>query len=90
MCAHGTLQTPKRLRLPQNPQPACGSVTRAYENRQHCQVFSAFANSRLDCAGDSRIGADAPEILSTLGYGSDEITRMTESGAIGRTEWAKA
>ena len=37
----------------------------------------------------SRVGADAPEILSTLGYSSDEITRMTESGAIGRTEWAK-
>ena len=37
----------------------------------------------------SRVGADAPEILARLGYSSDEITRMTESGAIGRTEWAR-
>jgi crotonobetainyl-CoA:carnitine CoA-transferase CaiB-like acyl-CoA transferase len=38
----------------------------------------------------SRIGADGPAILSKLGYGQQDIERLISSGAIGRTEWAKA
>jgi crotonobetainyl-CoA:carnitine CoA-transferase CaiB-like acyl-CoA transferase len=38
----------------------------------------------------SRIGADGPEVLTQLGYSAEDITRLQASGAIGRTEWAKA
>jgi crotonobetainyl-CoA:carnitine CoA-transferase CaiB-like acyl-CoA transferase len=38
----------------------------------------------------SRIGADGPAILAQLGYSADDVKRMVASGAIGRTEWAKA
>jgi crotonobetainyl-CoA:carnitine CoA-transferase CaiB-like acyl-CoA transferase len=38
----------------------------------------------------SRIGADGPAILAELGHGPEEIRRLIASGAVGRTEWAKA
>jgi crotonobetainyl-CoA:carnitine CoA-transferase CaiB-like acyl-CoA transferase len=38
----------------------------------------------------SRIGADGPAVLAQLGYSADDVKRMVASGAIGRTEWAKA
>jgi len=38
----------------------------------------------------SRIGADGPTILARLGYSPQDIERLISSGAIGRTEWAKA
>jgi crotonobetainyl-CoA:carnitine CoA-transferase CaiB-like acyl-CoA transferase len=37
----------------------------------------------------SRMGADAREILSQLGYSDREIDRLVSRGAIGRTEWTK-
>jgi crotonobetainyl-CoA:carnitine CoA-transferase CaiB-like acyl-CoA transferase len=38
----------------------------------------------------SRMGADAREVLTGLGYGPAEIDRLVQVGAIGRTEWKKA
>ena len=38
----------------------------------------------------SRIGADGPAVLAELGYSGDDVKRLQASGAIGRTEWAKA
>ena len=39
--------------------------------------------------GASRMGADGPAVLAELGYSPADIKRLVESGAIGRTEWAK-
>ena len=38
----------------------------------------------------SRMGADAREVLTGLGYSPAEIDRLLKIGAIGRTEWASA
>jgi crotonobetainyl-CoA:carnitine CoA-transferase CaiB-like acyl-CoA transferase len=38
----------------------------------------------------SRMGADAREVLTELGYSGADIDRMVQAGAIGRTEWVKA
>jgi crotonobetainyl-CoA:carnitine CoA-transferase CaiB-like acyl-CoA transferase len=38
----------------------------------------------------SRMGADAREVLTGLGYSPTEIDRLVKIGAIGRTEWVKA
>ena len=38
----------------------------------------------------SRMGADAREILSQLGYNDGEIDRLVSTGTIGRTEWARS
>ena len=38
----------------------------------------------------SRIGADGPAVLAQIGYSADDVKRLVASGAIGRTEWAKA
>lgn len=37
-----------------------------------------------------RIGADGPAILAELGHGPEDVQRLIASGAVGRTEWAKA
>jgi crotonobetainyl-CoA:carnitine CoA-transferase CaiB-like acyl-CoA transferase len=38
----------------------------------------------------SRMGADAREVLTGLGYSPAEIDRLVKIGAIGRTEWVSA
>ena len=39
-------------------------------------------------AAPPRIGADAPEILAELGYSSEDVERLIDSGVVGATEWA--
>jgi crotonobetainyl-CoA:carnitine CoA-transferase CaiB-like acyl-CoA transferase len=41
-------------------------------------------------AGPAPIGSDAPAVLAELGYSRDQINKMINSGAVGRTFWAKA
>lgn len=40
--------------------------------------------------GPSRMGGDAPVVLRELGYTPVQIASMIASGAVGRSEWAKA
>jgi crotonobetainyl-CoA:carnitine CoA-transferase CaiB-like acyl-CoA transferase len=62
-----------------------------WENECFAPTWFAFdgrTQSRPQAA--SRIGADGPVILAELGYQPDDVQRLTASGAVGRTEWAKS
>ncbi|MGH8388881.1 MAG: CoA transferase [Pseudomonas sp.] len=41
-------------------------------------------------AAASRIGADGPAVLESLGYAKEQVTELVNAGTIGRTEWRKA
>jgi crotonobetainyl-CoA:carnitine CoA-transferase CaiB-like acyl-CoA transferase len=41
-------------------------------------------------AGPAPIGSDAPAVLAELGYSKPQVASLIETGAIGRTFWAKA
>lgn len=59
-----------------------------WENECFAPRWFAFDGKLLDRpAAPPRIGADAPEILTELGYSSEEIERFVSNGVVGQTEW---
>jgi crotonobetainyl-CoA:carnitine CoA-transferase CaiB-like acyl-CoA transferase len=54
-------------------------------------TWFVFDNKPFDrSAPASRMGADAREVLTNLGYSEAEIERLVQVGAIGRTEWVRS
>lgn len=51
-------------------------------------VFDNAPFSRSAAA--TRVGGDAAEILSDIGYGPEDLTRLQAAGVVGRTEWARS
>lgn len=61
-----------------------------WETEGFAPTWFVFDGESADCPGPTaRIGSDAPEILSSLGYTSNEIERLLSAGIVGKTEWAQ-
>ena len=53
-------------------------------------TWFVFDGESVGCPGPTaRIGSDAPEILTSLGYAPDKIEQLLSAGIVGQTEWAQ-
>jgi len=59
-----------------------------WKSENFAPTWFVFDGECVGCPGPAaRIGSDAPVILKELGYSDDEISRLIDTGVVGRTEW---
>jgi len=59
-----------------------------WESENFVPTWFVFDGESVGCPGAAaRIGSDAPSVLKELGYSSENVDRLTNSGAVGPTEW---